>query len=588
MNIGDLVFGLRGDGAPLKKDAEKAGADAGETGAKSFDKSFSGRIKSLKADLGKGGGISGALLGGVGLGAGLGAFSAISSGVGMVTDALADSVKKAIEEQAGMERLGAALKANIPAWNGNTDAIEKVIAEREKLAFSDGDQRDSLALLVGITHDATKALDLQRQAMDLARLRGISLSDASTILGKVYSGNTAILKRYGIQVKKGSTATQALAQVQKQSAGQADAYANTAQGSFESLQIAIDDAEESIGQKLLPTIKNLAEFTRDTVVPAVLAVVDAFGELGRAVDDYSKIQQTRMTDFDRTLLQGMADANEWLRMQDTLAKVLGETADEFNAELNRRLADGTLTQEQAIAQVWEEVKANRFIPAAAKEAVKPIGEAVVAGIVEPIRTVPEEAKKALEPLTDEIPGVLKKTRQGINKRMGDIMWSLEHPLTEANLKKKYHDAIHGGTVAMNRALKEGNAAALAKATKFVHDMQVELNKLSDADWAMWLTGQVKAGRPKGELRPGRAAGGPVTRGMPYIVGERRPELFVPDSSGTILPSVPSAGRMDVWHHLDQTAARNIVAVGGDAAGVAAILLSASQSAGARYSTPRRS
>jgi hypothetical protein len=201
MNIGDLVFGLRGDGAPLKKDAEKAGADAGETGAKSFDKSFSGRIKSLKADLGKGGGISGALLGGVGLGAGLGAFSAISSGVGMVTDALADSVKKAIEEQAGMERLGAALKANIPAWNGNTDAIEKVIAEREKLAFSDGDQRDSLALLVGITHDATKALDLQRQAMDLARLRGISLSDASTILGKVYSGNTAILKRYGIQVK---------------------------------------------------------------------------------------------------------------------------------------------------------------------------------------------------------------------------------------------------------------------------------------------------------------------------------------------------------------------------------------------------
>lgn len=38
----------------------------------------------------------------------------------------------------------------------------------------------------------------------------------------------------------------------------------------------------------------------------------------------------------------------------------------------------------------------------------------------------------------------------------------------------------------------------------------------------------------------RAAGGPVTRGMPYIVGENRPELFVPDSNGTILPSVPTA------------------------------------------------
>ncbi|MBZ9985664.1 phage tail length tape measure family protein [Mesorhizobium sp. BH1-1-5] len=37
----------------------------------------------------------------------------------------------------------------------------------------------------------------------------------------------------------------------------------------------------------------------------------------------------------------------------------------------------------------------------------------------------------------------------------------------------------------------------------------------------------------------RAAGGPVQAGKPYIVGEKRPELFVPNQSGTILPSVPS-------------------------------------------------
>lgn len=36
----------------------------------------------------------------------------------------------------------------------------------------------------------------------------------------------------------------------------------------------------------------------------------------------------------------------------------------------------------------------------------------------------------------------------------------------------------------------------------------------------------------------REHGGPVKAGMPYIVGERRPELFVPDQNGTILPSVP--------------------------------------------------
>ena len=34
--------------------------------------------------------------------------------------------------------------------------------------------------------------------------------------------------------------------------------------------------------------------------------------------------------------------------------------------------------------------------------------------------------------------------------------------------------------------------------------------------------------------PARAVGGPVNTGMPYVVGERGPELFIPQSSGTVL------------------------------------------------------
>lgn len=39
----------------------------------------------------------------------------------------------------------------------------------------------------------------------------------------------------------------------------------------------------------------------------------------------------------------------------------------------------------------------------------------------------------------------------------------------------------------------------------------------------------------------REFGGPVNAGGAYIVGERRPELFIPRTSGTILPSVPGNG-----------------------------------------------
>lgn len=40
----------------------------------------------------------------------------------------------------------------------------------------------------------------------------------------------------------------------------------------------------------------------------------------------------------------------------------------------------------------------------------------------------------------------------------------------------------------------------------------------------------------------RANGGPVMAGMPYIVGERRPELFIPSTSGRIESSVPGGQR----------------------------------------------
>ena len=49
----------------------------------------------------------------------------------------------------------------------------------------------------------------------------------------------------------------------------------------------------------------------------------------------------------------------------------------------------------------------------------------------------------------------------------------------------------------------------------------------------------------GGLTP-RASGGPVTAGKPYLVGERRPEIFVPNTSGTILPNAGSSfGRSSI-------------------------------------------
>lgn len=44
---------------------------------------------------------------------------------------------------------------------------------------------------------------------------------------------------------------------------------------------------------------------------------------------------------------------------------------------------------------------------------------------------------------------------------------------------------------------------------------------------------------------GRAAGGPVTGGQQYMVGERGPELFVPNQSGSIVPNNSLGGQINV-------------------------------------------
>jgi hypothetical protein len=49
------------------------------------------------------------------------------------------------------------------------------------------------------------------------------------------------------------------------------------------------------------------------------------------------------------------------------------------------------------------------------------------------------------------------------------------------------------------------------------------------------------GAIKSAFLPGRAIGGPVASGSPYVVGEQGPELFVPHASGTIVPNNKMGG-----------------------------------------------
>jgi hypothetical protein len=115
-------------------------------------------------------------------------------------------------------------------------------------------------------------------------------------------------------------------------------------------------------------------------------------------------------------------------------------------------------------------------------------------------------------------------------------------------------ALGGPAVATGIGAIERAAAVISAVASFSTDMQAAYNT---GGWAGVITTLGK--KALGEMGSGnapmdvdlpaaatslpqhRAKGGPVAASTPYIVGEIGPELFVPDSAGTIIPNNQLAG-----------------------------------------------
>lgn len=277
--------------------------------------------------------------------------------MGAVVKGISDAVDAALAEEKSIARLDAALEANVDSWSGNRDAIESVIKEREKLAFADDEQRASLALLVTATKDVTKAQELQATAMDLARLKNISLEEASTALIKVEGGQYKLLKQLGIQLREGASSTEALAAVQKVAAGQAEKYGNTTSGALESLDIVVGDLVEDFGSMFLPIIKDLAIFARDTLIPAIQDVAgvigDVLGVIGGVIDVAADLFDPLVQDASRAIdtLKGVHDALfdieiEGQRLGDVLGQLWTVGWEELTGASEKAAAEVTLNVEK--------------------------------------------------------------------------------------------------------------------------------------------------------------------------------------------------------------------------------------------------
>ncbi len=317
--IGDLFLRLLIDDKGFAVDLNKKAGKAGDQAGKTMGQRMTSGVKSAV------GGMKGGILGGLGLGAGLGAIAVATAAIGKLTDVMGDAVAAALAEEKSIAKLDAALKANVEGYDGNTDAIEKTLKARMRLGFADDEQRESLALIVAATKDYDKALKVQRVAMDLSRLKGISLQAASEALIKVEAGQFRILKSLGIQLPKNATATEALAAVEKVATGQAEAYANTNEGKLLASQIRVGEALEKLGGRIMPLFVTGVEAGAEIVESFALALDALSGKFPETTQE--------SVDFIETMLQFSPMKDLVSRSLDQVKADLAETGREANRGL---------------------------------------------------------------------------------------------------------------------------------------------------------------------------------------------------------------------------------------------------------------
>lgn len=295
--VGKAVFQVETDTSGVQRGLDAVEGKAKATG-RAVEGAFGAKTKAATTGLNaqltgigqrlerinKSGGLAKGILGGVGLGGGLLAFQAVKGALEGVVHSYEDVLHAAEAEQAASAKLNTSLAANVKGWDGETTAIDDNITAREKLGFTAVDQKNALALLLVQTHDQTKALDAERVAMDLARLKGIDLSSASVLVGKAYNGNITSLKRLGIELPKGTRGMAALAAITKVASGQAEAFRNTQEGAAQALHAELESAMAKVGQALLPVAAGLTDLAAQTIPVVIAAVTDLAHAWGNLMD----------------------------------------------------------------------------------------------------------------------------------------------------------------------------------------------------------------------------------------------------------------------------------------------------------------
>lgn len=260
--------------------------------------------------------------------AGAGVAGAATAALGEVIKGLKWSISEASASEQAFKNLADAVSRSGTVWTSVEGKTRDYLAQLQRTTvYSDEALAGTVERLLtfGMTYD--QAMAAAGTALDLAAAKHMDLQSAADVMGKAFMGNASILKRYGIEVaasKDNSVVfAEALAKVNEQFGGAAQAQAQTYAGIQERLKNATSEVGEKIGGILLPALASMTE--------AMIPVVDWFGNGVTAIQGWltevGKMPEVRgvmavVNDAFQGLWKYLSDV--WKFMQDAFSPALKE------------------------------------------------------------------------------------------------------------------------------------------------------------------------------------------------------------------------------------------------------------------------
>jgi phage-related protein len=247
------------------------------------------------------------------------AFAAAAAAAGAYAIKIGvEGVKAAIEDEKAQTQLALALENATGATTAQIKATEQSILQMSlATGVADDELRPALGRLVRSTGDITKAQDLLSTALDISTATGKPLETVANALGKAYDGNTASLGKLGIGLSAAELKTMNFTQVQSKLSdlfgGAAARNADTYAGRIARMQVAFNEAKETIGFALLPILEKLMGFINNNALPIINAFSGAFSLNGNGLGGVLTTVGNIITNIFTPIINGLVKAFGYIK-----------------------------------------------------------------------------------------------------------------------------------------------------------------------------------------------------------------------------------------------------------------------------------